>query len=394
MPSQTQDQPKAVPSLHLSEPEQFRLLDELNAVAAETKPKVNQRRHPREVMPPALTVRLDVRQPGGSDQSYWVRARDISDGGIGILYGGFLHNESHCTVEIYRDSHQLVSISADVVRCRYLRNSVHEVGLKFAGPLDSALILKGQPILPGGVEEEALPQMPRLKGHVLYTEPSEADRRYVCVRLTQMGLTFRCCQGLEDTLEAAKAEQFNLILTDYDLQPDPASYLIRRLRSAGNRTPILVTGSNIARTAAQELAEIGANSCLPKPFNALKLAESLAEYLPEDKSEGPQKKRGLTSELWREPEMRPLIIDFVNQLQVKVDQLSDELLGQPRADGDPAADTRRLAATSSLYGYPPLQEALGELVTLLSIDPLPAQMITEQMLSLENLTRDAREALN
>ena len=385
---------EVVAKLRLSPQEQAQILNELDASSAAFARKNSGRVAERHPLPPAFCVKLRVQHPGGTARSFWVRARNISDTGIGLLYGGFLHASSQCQVEIFDAGNPLISIPARVVRCRYVRNSIHEVGLLFARPIESELILRSERIDEDASDETPVaPPPPRLAGRVLYVDPVDADRRYVSYRLSQMHLTFRTAVNAQDALQLATAEKFDLILSELRLEPDPAHYLIRRLRSGGNRTPLIILSPSISKNAAQELTDIGATACLNKPFSPETFAKLLAQHLPPRGAAVPaSKKPGLLSTHWADPALRPLIMDFVVELTETVESLSTEMI----QSANPAELTRRshqLSATAGLYGFPKLSEACSELVTLLTIDPFPTDLIMEHMLQLDALALDANRAI-
>ncbi|MEM6459105.1 MAG: PilZ domain-containing protein [Planctomycetota bacterium] len=382
-----------ISTLRVSELEQQRLLQELDGAGGEGRSGPDRRRSPRKPVPAHLSVCLEVHHPGGTSHKFWARARNLSDSGIGLLHGGFLHEHTRCVVEVIHDGLALVRIPARVVHCRYVRSSVHEVGLRFDQPICAEAILKAEKteVRRPKADDDAKP-LPRLAGRVLYVDPIEADRRYVGHRLAQLGLTFRATTDTLRSLECVAAEHFDLVLAELRLRPDPAQYLVRRLRSGGHDMPIVVVGHAIPAATARQLTENGVQACLNKPFAFDKFAELLARHLPEAGPDTDSDTEALRSEHWNDPAFRPMLFDYVDELTRTIDLLDEQVL-QSSPDRDPVETAHEFAATAGLYGYPKLFEAGSELVTLLTLEPLPTGMIAEHMQGLRDLADRVRRGV-
>lgn len=266
--------------LRVSEPEQKRILDELQAQSKTARFEEDHRIAQRYEMPSQLSVKLAIKHPGGTLRHVLVRARNISDTGIGIIYSGFIHNDTPCEIEICDGDSPLLTVPAVVARCRYLTNSVHEIGLRFGSPIESQSIIQAKKVeIPTNQPVRVV--IPRLDGRLLYVEAFETERRYTTYRLTQMGLRVTHTDNALDALELAGKQAFDLILCEINLSPNPASYLIRRLRSKGNKTPIIVLGHSIEKHTAKEHTDLGAQACLNKPFTPIALSKALSQYLRE-----------------------------------------------------------------------------------------------------------------
>ncbi|MEM9914208.1 MAG: response regulator [Planctomycetota bacterium] len=379
-----------VSGLRISGAEQDQILSDLDNEQHGKMPGTDRRASVRKPLPPQLVINIVAHHPGGSQLKFHVRARNLNDHGIALLHGGFLHLNSVCIVEIFDGSMPLLKIPSTVVRCRYLRHSIHEIGLKFDQAINADDVLKcKKQEAPKPVQAKI--KIPRLTGRVLYVDPIETDRRYLGYRLAQLGLNFRNALSTQDAIEMATANHFDLIITEYRLRPDPATFLVRRLRNGGLSMPIIVLGNDLSRAATTEIRKEGATACLAKPFDFEKLIKLLAAHLPE--AEPGQAPSGLVSQHWEDHGFRPLIIEYVNDLTNTLDYLSETIM-QTATEADALNNAKQLAATAGLYGYPPITEAAHELSTLLSFDPLPTDMIYEQLTNLQTLAKSAQSALD
>ncbi|MEM7626791.1 MAG: response regulator [Planctomycetota bacterium] len=380
-----------VNGLRISDGEQHRILSELDTLGTDFPPTEDRRGSSRQSLPPHLVVKVLIQQPGGGVHKFRVRARNLNNTGISLLHGGFMHIGSQCTVEVFDGSMPLVKIPGHVIRCRYLRQIVHEIGVGFDQPIDAAAVLNSEATQADASETRG-PALPRLRGRVLHVDPIEADRRYLDYRLAQVGLNFRHAENALQTIELANTQSFDLVLAEYRLKPDPAPFLVKRLRTAGNQVPIIILGHSLSKTAAQEITADGASACLSKPFKLPDLIKLLEHYLPVDDASHPDTADALLSEHWPEEAFRPLIIEYVNDLTSTLEYLSRTLMARA-TEADALSSAQQLAATAGLYGYPKITEAANELSTMLRLDPLPTDMIFEQMLNLQKLAEAAQQAI-
>jgi hypothetical protein len=78
-----------------------------------------------------------VQGPGAvSSVPYLVHTRNISRRGLSFLHGGFLHIGTRCRLRLLTIHGSWRELEATVVRCRYLEKNLHEVGVRFALPVD------------------------------------------------------------------------------------------------------------------------------------------------------------------------------------------------------------------------------------------------------------------
>jgi len=84
---------------------------------------------------------LFVSHPGGTDVSYRVMPRDLSEMGLGFLHGNFLYPGSTCTLELRGKDGKTHCISAKLMRCDHVTGRVHDVGIKFIKAIDVALYI-------------------------------------------------------------------------------------------------------------------------------------------------------------------------------------------------------------------------------------------------------------
>lgn len=126
--------PKFIRQLDLSNRECERLLKTIDSRSSENE-KDSNRNHPRYPFPIA-DVPICIEHPDGGKSYILVFARNISNGGLSFLHGGFIHTNSRCTIILKSLEGELVGLSAGVRHCRLIQGSCHEVGIKFSQEID------------------------------------------------------------------------------------------------------------------------------------------------------------------------------------------------------------------------------------------------------------------
>ena len=83
----------------------------------------------------------------------------------------------------------------------------------------------------------------------------------------------------EETLKAAEANQFALILLDVKMPKLDGIEVLKRLKAADNRTPVVVLTAYQSVELAQEAVKLGALNYLPKPFERQTVLGAVASML-------------------------------------------------------------------------------------------------------------------
>ncbi len=370
-------------------------MQELEAAAASARNSgANRRKDTRQPLPEQLIVRLQIKQPGGTEQCFIVPTRNLSNTGISILHGGFVHEHTCCEIQIYDGEKPLVRIPAKVVYCRYLRKTAHEIGLRFDKPIDAEAVMKCEPTPDLSAEHDAAAENAektiQLVGRVLHVDPLQIDRRFTNLRLAQWGLTFVDATTSLEAVTLANQQNFDLVICSHRLEPDPGLFVIRRLRKGGMKTPFIMTGHNITREETNQLTGEGVHACFSKPLKYDELGKVLRGLLPE--AQATTKVAAGLSRHWADIPTRPLIIDYLNGITDTVEQLSQAILNKA-GDESSQCVVQQFAASATLYGFPQISENANELATLLAMTPLPTDMIREQIDDLHKLAKTSCRAI-
>jgi len=91
--------------------------------------------------------------------AFTVPTRNISEEGLAFLHGQMMYVGQPCVVHLATKDGQWLTIDATVVRCRHVKAMIHEIGLKFAKPidLDGLLHVEAPAATESAVEPQATP---------------------------------------------------------------------------------------------------------------------------------------------------------------------------------------------------------------------------------------------
>jgi CheY-like chemotaxis protein len=97
----------------------------------------------------------------------------------------------------------------------------------------------------------------------------DAGLRNLCARkLDSMGFRVTACADGREALEAflEPGAEFDLVVTDHNMPRMNGDELIRRIREAGERVPVLLYTGYLDQYTGQEVATCGADRVLQKPL--------------------------------------------------------------------------------------------------------------------------------
>ncbi len=121
-----------VDALRLNEEDWLRLMDAQERTAGVKTLGANNdfRRHERLPYRSMISVGLITEQPGGGWVGFKARSRNLSESGIGLYHGQYIHVGSRCEV-LLKDKLGMVRIGGTVRRCKLLTGRIHELGIEF-----------------------------------------------------------------------------------------------------------------------------------------------------------------------------------------------------------------------------------------------------------------------
>ena len=327
---------RAVRTIRLSDEQVARLLDHLDEQTAQRSPKAEHRGGQRYgYRVPMCTVRL--LQPGsGSALRYVVPTRNISTNGFSFLHGGYVHVGTECEAQLINNHGGWQNVSGKVAHCRLVEGYIHEVGVQFAFTID-----------PGDFAARAR------TCRVLLVDDDELSARLAAHHLAQLGAdTVRAVDGEEAVRMAAEAE-FDLVLMDIEMPKMNGLDASRALRDNCYSGMIVAASVRSEDSDREASLEAGCDRHLAKPLQPKELAEVINSI----------RREPLTSTLRDDPEMAPLIGQFLEDIPKQIERILAALAADDR-DGL-IAIARHLRATAGGYGYGVITDAARDVETAL-----------------------------
>jgi chemotaxis family two-component system response regulator PixH len=258
-------------------------------------------------------IRMEVRHPSGAQSTLLYACRNISSGGISLLHSAYMHVGTRVIVHVPKPGGNtgLIAAPGQVVRCRHVRGSVHEIGVKFDQPVEIREVLDLDPLEGRFTLEQVDPD--KLRGTLLHVEDSVTDRRLVrhFLRETQLNVI-----AVESAQEAFKrlGEGFDAVLCDYLLAGGTGADVCLELRQKDIRVPVILTSADSTREVKDAVRACQADAFLAKPFTRELLLRALAEFLLVSRV-GTDRSGALYTTLGPDDPMRQMVPEFITEAQ-------------------------------------------------------------------------------
>lgn len=351
------DLPKTgyVDSLRMSAREHADILNELDA--RNGRARDDDRRHEQRLRySQQALLFVQIRHPGGTAGNYLVRTRNLSRTGIGFLHGSFIYNGTPCTVALRSVDKAIVAVEGRVVRCHHVRGHVHEIGVHFDKPIRLKQFLGRE--APAETEDSHSAELPKLAGRVLCVDDSVADQELLKFHLENLGLA---CDVSADPMEAcarAESAKYDLVVTALALPGMTGFDLADSLRCSGYAGPIIAMTADERDTTRLDALQRGFASFLPKPYRFEDLLRVLLQHLTPVSSGA---REVLTSDLWSDVAMRPLIRRFLQRLVAQSQEIQRLATAESQQPFFRKLCTE-LKGSAGSYGYPSISEAAHALL--------------------------------
>lgn len=345
-------------------------LDEAGAKGAQSKGGISNRRWRRWTIR-AATAEATIFHPGGSAATCKVAPRTLSAGGMSMLHGGFVHTGTPITVTLHARDGCTHDLKGEVVRCRHIGMHIHELGVRFEKTMDPRLFIAV------GHGEDALLfetiDAKSLEGRLLLVYDEGPERRMIAHMLRATRIEIEHCADADDAVRAAGGA-YDVVTADQDMAWTSGIQLAVRMRAASVMTPLMLMVSADPASLADVAQKAGVTALFPKPIIERTLHRALAELLLM-RPEGARTDRALVSDLSAQPDVAPLIEQFVAEAKALADQLEDCMRTNDRAGADRVC--RTLRASGSTYGFQPITLAADQAMTSLKTGSGLSQAATE-----------------
>lgn len=129
--------------------------------------------------------------------------------------------------------------------------------------------------------------MSKVLEHILYIEDEKDIRQVARLALEMVGkFSVTACSNGKEALAAFGKKHFDLVLLDVMLPEMDGPEILRSLRSVpgGESLPAVFMTAKVQPHEIAELKDLGALDVIPKPFDPMKLPETIRSIWTENKS--------------------------------------------------------------------------------------------------------------
>jgi CheY-like chemotaxis protein/anti-sigma regulatory factor (Ser/Thr protein kinase)/HPt (histidine-containing phosphotransfer) domain-containing protein len=213
----------------------------------------------------------------------------------------------------------------------------------------------------------------KLSGRILLAEDGDDNRVLISFHLLNAGAEVAIAGNGRIALEMieraiALGQPYDLLLSDMQMPEMDGYTLAKTLRANGDTISIVALTAHAMAEDRRKCLAAGCNDYATKPINRIELISTCAKWMssnrdsnsnlvctmaqpgPEDQRTGP-----LKSELADDPEMAPLVENFLGKMGLKIANLNEYLSGN-RLD-ELARLAHQLKGSGGGYGFPTISEA-------------------------------------
>lgn len=329
------------------------LLDNLDQAAKENS--AQSRRNNQRMEYRADKIQLSVTHPGGTPGRFFVKARNLSAGGLSFIHGGFLHIGTECKIVLVGVTGEEKVILGKVRTCRYISANVHEVGVQFYEKLDVSKFVnpyskvtsdEGAPAIgPAPVAEEPI----KLTGDALVVSSNPAELKSLAQRLDISGMNVVQADCVGVALDQLKRLPIDVVLWADGADAKTVAAHIATVRGSGYTGAIVAVVTSDSPPPANAIDPKGPCSVVTRPIDIQNLVSTL------DSLTIAAGAKPIMSELTASSGSSDLINFFVDQTKTAARELADAITAN---DIEAARKTcRNLKSTAGGYGFPGVAEA-------------------------------------
>ena len=327
------DRHAPVRTIRMTEAQIQKTLDQLDHSSPPPSPA---RKSPRySFRPKALIVRM--RQPGATETgAYQVIGRNISSGGIGFLYGGYVHNGTRCTMQLVTPHGSWNDVAGTVIRCRYIEANVHEVAVSFDHVIDPAQYCS-----------EAIQR----RFLLVDDEPSAA--RLATFYFQQLHVKVDSVTNGRDALQRTTKAIYDVVLLDMEMPEMSGFEVAQALRKRGYAGMIVAMTGLTQDGDRERCLAAGCDKYLPKPCTREALAELVSSL----------HKEPLFSTFHEDSSMTELIRGFVVELPKRIRSIEEAIAA--KSIDDLVQVFRALKSDGAGYGFAIISDAAAKIESTL-----------------------------
>ncbi len=323
---------------------------------------------------------LGLEHDSMSPKRFSVLAHNLSRRGVGVIHGRFVYPGTPCEIELYTLRGDLQPRRGSVIYCKHVTGLIHEMGIRFESQVDIRDFVRLSPEQEARFLKEMAEHMPAEQQdggkEVLVIDDFASDLRLFSHWLSKGGFNAQTLTEYDEasTLDAIEEQRIDLLLIDYHLGIKSGGELIRVIRSAGCRVPILAMSADDDQQTPDDALTAGADGFIRKPFTKEQLLKTVKKLLD---TTADTDFEPIYSTLKGDEEMQPLLADFARGLPDHIGKIS-------KANAKHDYDTLErlvysLKSVGTGYGFNAISENAADVMQALNAEMADMDQITEQV---------------
>jgi signal transduction histidine kinase/DNA-binding response OmpR family regulator len=222
---------------------------------------------------------------------------------------------------------------------------------------------------------------PLAKVRVLFAEDGKDNQRLISAHLKRAGAMVTLADNGKIALDLVRAQTFDILLMDMQMPELDGYGAARAMRELGILTPIIALTAHAMKDDREKCIVAGCSDYLTKPVDRMNLVRTIASHLADAAPAALKAQQHtavglLRSEYADDPDMRPLIHDFVANFPEQVATLQTLLRSQQLEEL--RRHVHQLKGAGGGYGFPRITDlaarAEQSLKTQQSLDAIVAQV--------------------
>ncbi len=297
---------------------------------------------------------VHIKQPGaGTPVTYFCPTRNISEGGVSFLHGGFVYAGSEIRIQLISAFGAWQDVNGTVVSCDLVKAPIHEVCVRFDQLID-----------PGDYCQDAT------KRPVLLVDDDLSIVRLATVLLQKLKCNVETAENGQVGVEMALKGTYEVIIMDIEMPVMDGFTAVKELRAKGYSGDIVAATAMTLPEDRERCRKSGFNDFIAKPYSMKDLSKVLDTV----------RKEPLLSTLINDADMIDIITSFVESLPDNIRVFEEAIDKSLVSDLEIAA--RSLKGEAGGYGFEPISTAAEKLergiqegIDISQIKPLVSEVV-------------------
>lgn len=363
----------AIDTLKISAGEYAKLTDSLQAEADRFNGSNGRGDVRFPYAPTNLTMR--VLHPGGTYNNFVVRSRNLSNGGIGVFHGGFLHEGTQVEVNLQTDDGETMATVGHVSHCRLVGGRVHELGIRFDRKIDVSNFLEE-----GNGHETTY----QIGGKVVCFEETDAEGQLLQFQLAELGTKVQIVKSVEECTQALGEGDVDITLLGDGLPDTTGLQFAKKIIEAGYKTNIALISDNDSEVFKKDALAVGCKDVIKKPYDIEHIGDVVRQSVKPKSSVLDNDQ--LMSAFWGNNKIRPLIVKYLDTLQEWVVGINAAF--HDNNQSELRRRLREIKGSAGNYGFPTISMTAGRIDKMLDEGAEP-EKIEVSIMELDQSARGA-----